>query len=105
MNRSKQDEIQPPWIVSRSINPGDDPHWRTDAGRRWLADVFLPFYDRLSNTEQIEYCDRWSAPTPWITLFLHPDLDEAAADADREDFGATAEPLNYRKIFGVEDAG
>lgn len=105
MSRDSTNQLQPPWVKSRSVNPGDDPFWRTEAGRRWLADVFLPFYDQLSNILQIEYCDRWSAPTAWITLFLHPDLDEAAADADLQDFGVAAEPLNYRRIFGVESTG
>jgi hypothetical protein len=98
------DEPQPPWAVSRSINPGDDPYWRTEKGRAWLRDVFLPFYDSLSEAEQIAYCDRWSAPTPWITLFLHTDLDEIAAEADREAGGEAAASLNFRKIFLVDAA-
>jgi hypothetical protein len=93
------DELQPPWVISRSINPGDDPYWRTESGRIWLRDIFLPFYDSLSEAEQIAYCNRWSVPTPWITLFLHPDLDEVAAEADRAAYGEAAPPLNFRKIF------
>jgi len=64
-----------------------------------LRDVFLPYYDSLSDAEQISYCDRWSAPQPWITLFLHPDLDEIAAEADFEATGETVPPLNFRKIL------
>jgi hypothetical protein len=96
---NKQADVKPPWVVSKSVNPGDDPHWVTPAGRSWLRDVFLPFYDALPEAEQSAYCDRWNAPTPWITLFLHPDLDEAMAEADAEDFGYSAAPVNYRTIF------
>jgi hypothetical protein len=103
MTSNTPDEPRPPWVVSRSINPGDDPYWRTDEGRTWLRDVFLPFYDSLSEAEQSAYCDRWSAPTPWITLFLHPDLDEISAEADFELSGQEVSPLNFRKIF-LDDA-
>ena len=99
MHSDRRDEPRPPWVVSRSINPGDDPYWRTGEGRTWLRDVFLPYYDSLSDTEQIAYCDRWSAPQPWITLFLHPDLDEIAAEADFEASGEAVPPLNFRKIL------
>lgn len=97
-------EVQPPWVLSRSMNPGDDPYWRTEAGRQWLVNVFLPFYDRLGDKEQADYCNRWSAPAPWISLFLHPELDESAAAADLADFGTAAKPLNYRKIWGAPAA-
>jgi hypothetical protein len=99
MDSNRPDEPRPPWVVSRSINPGDDPHWRTDEGRAWLRDVFLPYYDSLPHTEQIAYCDRWSAPQPWITLFLHPELDEVAAEADFEATGEAVPPLNFRRIL------
>ena len=94
-------EPRPPWVVSPSISPGDDPHWRTPDGQAWLRGEFLPFYDGLSSDEQIAYCRRWNAPTPWTTLFLHPDLDEVAADADEENNGGRIEPLNFRERFGV----
>jgi hypothetical protein len=86
MDSDRRDEPRPLWVASRSINPGDDPHWRTDndKGRASLRDLFLAYYDSLPHTEQIAYCDRWSAPQPWITLFLHPELDEVAAEADFE---------------------
>ncbi len=93
------EEPKPPLIVSRSVFPGDDPHWRTAIGRAWLRDVFLPFYDGLSTSEQMAYCDRWKAPNPWVTLFLHPDIDEEAAQADAERGGDYAEALDFRKIF------
>jgi hypothetical protein len=93
------DEPRPPWIVRRSVFPGDDPHWHTEQGRTWLRNVFLPFYDSLSNAEQIAYCGRWKAPQPWVSLFLHPDLDEIAAEADRETPGVAAAPLNFRRHF------
>jgi hypothetical protein len=92
-------ELQPPWVISRSLNPGDVPYWRTEPGCVWLRDIFVPFYDALSPEEQLAYCDRWNAPPGWITLFLHPDLDEVAADADAEASGEFVRPLNYRKIF------
>jgi hypothetical protein len=92
-------KISPPWVVSKSIFPGDDPHWRTAGGRQWLRDVFLPYYDGLSEAEQVAYCERWKAPQPWISLFLHPEIDEAFAEADSEDFGEAEPPLNFRKIF------
>jgi hypothetical protein len=40
---------------------------------------------------------------PWITLFLHPDLDEVSAEADFELSGEEVSPLNFRKIF-LDDA-
>ena len=88
-------------MVSRSITPGDDPHWRTPAGQGWLRDVFLPFYDSLDLAAQTAYRDRWNAPNPWVTLFLHPELDEAFAEADAGDGQPAAAPLNYRTIFAV----
>jgi hypothetical protein len=93
------DEPKPPWVVSKSIFPGDDPYWQSDAGRAWLRNVFLPFYDSLSMEDQIAYRSRWNAPTSWVTLFLHPDLDELMADAYAELDGKRVEPLNFRKIF------
>lgn len=86
-------------MVSPSRWPGDDPHWRTPEGRGWLGGTFLPFYDGLTPSAQDEYCRRWNAPIGWITMFLHPDLDEAFADADEEDFGVRVEPLDFRKIL------
>jgi hypothetical protein len=91
------DEPKPPWVISKSIFPGDDPYWHTNTGREWLRNVFLPFYDSLSLEDQIAYYQRWNAPTSWITLFLHPDLDEVMADAEPDD--KRVEPLNFRKIF------
>jgi hypothetical protein len=94
-------EPQPPWVIHPSINPGDEPYWLTEEGKTWLKTVFLPFYDNLTDQAQLAYCTRWNAPPAWFTLFLHPELDEAFADADEEETGTRVEPLNYRKIFGV----
>jgi hypothetical protein len=99
MSSKTPEEPRPPWVVSRSVSPADDPYWRTDKARRWLREVFVPFYDSLSNTEQLAYCNRWSAPTPWIAMFLHPDLDELAAGADAELLGDAPPPQNFRKIL------
>jgi hypothetical protein len=99
MATSDLSKISPPWVVSKSVFPGDDPHWRTAGGRQWLRDVFLPYYDGLSEAEQSAYCERWKAPQPWISLFLHPEIDEAFAEADSEYFGEAEPPLNFRKIF------
>ena len=98
----RNDEPEPPWVISKSIFPGDDPYWRSREGRDWLKNIFLPFYDALSTDEQIAYYLRWRAPTSWITLFLHPYLDEVMADADSDPPGARVEPLDFRKIFAVD---
>lgn len=92
-------EIEPPWVLSRSLSPGDDPYWHASEGRDWLAHVFLPFYDALPASEQTAYCERWSAPNAWITQFLHPDLDALFAEADSEDHPGTPAALDYRKIL------
>ena len=95
----QRDEPKPPWAVSKSIFPGDDPYWRTPEGRTWLRDVFLPFYDALPHAGQIAYRRRWNAPNPWVTLFLHPEIDADAADADEEETGQRVEPLNFRELW------
>ena len=92
-------EPEPPWVRSRSIFPGDDPFWLSETGRDWLRTVFLPFYDALSSVEQSRYIERWSAPTPWVTLFLHPDMDAHMADVDEADTGERVAPLNFRDRF------
>lgn len=95
--RMPHDQPRPPWIVSPSISPADDPYWTNPEGRAWLATVFLPFYDGLSTDAQVDYCSHWNAPPGWVTLFLHPDMDEVAADADEADMGIRVEPVNYRR--------
>jgi hypothetical protein len=75
----------------------------TPGGQAWLRDVFLPFYDALTPEAQMAYCDRWNAPSPWVSLFLHPELDELFADHDEAESGHRVEPINYRRLFGVQE--
>ena len=64
----------------------------------WLRDVFLPFYDALPPDAQTDYWTRWNAPPAWVTTFLHPDLDELAAEADAKQ-GDSAPPVDYRAAY------
>ena len=93
-------EIAPPWVVVPSTTPFNlESIWRAVEGKEWLKNVFLPFYDSLTDEEQMQYWLRWGAPQSWLTLFLHPSIDEVAAEADSELFGTKIESLDYRKIF------
>lgn len=93
-----RDEPRPPWAMRPSMSPADDPWWGGAEGAGWLRTVFLPFYDTLPPDAQTDYWTRWNAPPAWVTLFLHPDLDELAAEVEADD-GEAVQAENYRTRF------
>lgn len=60
-------EIEPPWIILKSdLSPW---YFRHDS---WLTDIWLPFWNGMSEDEKLDYKKRWNMPTDWdeiVTTF------------------------------------
>lgn len=58
------EEIEPPWVVY----PDSEPWWggwRQGNSEGWLVWVWLPFWQKLSGEEQLQYLEKWHAPAAW----------------------------------------
>jgi hypothetical protein len=63
--------IEPPWVVFPLSSPNYG--WDQGFGETWKLRIWLPFWKRLSRTQQGEYLENWQPPTDdWrktLTIF------------------------------------
>ena len=86
------DEIEPPWVVY----PESEPWWggwRQGNSEGWLVLAWLPFWDKLSDEDRLQYLEKWNAPDEWREYLQQEfNADESSSIAGHV--------LNYG-IFGV----
>lgn len=73
-------EIEPPWIKYPGYGPGDS-FWR-QAGESWFCDLWKPFWESLSPSEQEEYLQRWEVPESWLLFYFDPQFRKWLGSSD-----------------------
>jgi hypothetical protein len=63
-------EIKPPWVAYPEYGPGDT-FWR-QTGEPFMALVWEPYYESLSQEEKDAYLKRWQVPEEWWKFYFDP---------------------------------
>lgn len=61
--------------------PPGDCFWR-QSGEIWFHQVWKPFWDSLSVSQQQEYLDRWKVPNEWKNFYFNDDFQKWLASTD-----------------------
>jgi hypothetical protein len=56
-------EVEPPWIVFPLSSP--QYGWDTSYGEQWKLEIWLPFWSKLSKSEQDSYLEKWKSSEQW----------------------------------------
>ena len=56
------EEVEPPWVTFPNAQPGG---WNQGYQEVWKSDVWIPFWNNLSNEERREYLERWHPSEDW----------------------------------------
>lgn len=56
-------EVKPPWIVFPISSPRYG--WDTGYGEQWKLEIWLPFWKKLSKSEQENYLQKWKPSEEW----------------------------------------
>jgi hypothetical protein len=73
-------EITPPWVQYPGYGPGDT-FWR-QTGEVFMAVVWEPYYESLSEEEQQAYLERWKVPQEWQNFYFDKAWRELLESAD-----------------------
>jgi hypothetical protein len=79
----KQEEVQPPWVAYPGYGPGDT-FWR-QTGEAFMALVWEPYYEALSEEEKDAYLKRWQVPQEWWNFYFDPAWRAFMESADEEE--------------------
>lgn len=58
------DDVFPPWLAFPEYDSFSGG-WRQGDGEYWMLNVWLPYWEPLSETEKKHYLQKWKAPDDW----------------------------------------
>jgi hypothetical protein len=76
------DEIKPPWVAFPGYGPGDT-FWR-QTGESYMATLWEPYYEGLSEEDKGAYLKRWEVPEEWWRFHFDPAWREFMERADED---------------------
>jgi hypothetical protein len=59
-------DIHPPWVVFTG-----QVRWTQGYEQSWWRNIWMPFWDRLTEEERIVYVIKWKAPNYWPAVLLN----------------------------------
>ncbi len=65
-----QGDMYPPWEAFPLALPGIG--WSQGLNEAWWPDAWVPFWNKLTQSEQDDYLARWDAPPDWEEALLFP---------------------------------